>query len=206
MKKLLLLLLFVSVFVLTTFFLFADFELFIEEKLQGNYPKAAFISLSFTFLFSDILFPVPSSLIMLLNGKYLGVFAGGILSWTAGFSSSWLGFFLGRKSSVYVDRFFKDDEIRQANRFYEKYGKISVALSRALPVLSESVSVVSGATNMRLRTFLVYAGIGQLIISFLYSFLGASMPHYNGHWITVIIVISTLALSWLASWLLRQKN
>ncbi|MCB9245452.1 MAG: VTT domain-containing protein [Flavobacteriales bacterium] len=202
MKRLALILLFACVFILTTFFLFADFEAYVEHTLSGEHPTLIYICLSGIFLFSDILFPIPSSLIMLLNGKVLGVLGGGLLSWFAGFTSSWIGFILGRKSSRYVDRFFSEEEIRQGNAFYERYGKMSVALSRALPVLSESVSVVSGVTTMKTTTFLIYAGIGHLIISFLYAYLGAVIPEASGHWITVVIVMSTVVLSWLVSKLL----
>jgi len=206
MKKILLLLLFVSVFVIVTFLLFADFEVFVENNLHEGQGLATYIGLSFIFLFSDILFPIPSSLIMMLNGKVLGAIGGSLLSFCSGMASSALGYYLGKRSSKYIDRFFKPEEIEAGNRYFDKYGSWSVALSRAIPIISESVTVVAGTTRMPFRSFMVYAAIGQVVISVIYAVIGYSLVEWSGHIVTVVIVLSTLLLTWLiAAWLKRRE-
>ncbi len=143
---------------------------------------------------------------MILNGKILGFAGGFFLSSFAGVCSSTIGFYLGRKSEKYLSRFFNQTEIESANRFYEKYGKISVALSRAIPVLSETIAVLSGTTNMRFSIFLLYSLAGHFVVSAFYAFVGAGFAQWNGHVITVLVVVATLLLSWILSVFINKQN
>ena len=196
MKKLLAVFLFVSTFVVVTFLLFADFEAYIETNLDAEKTRWAFAGFSFTFLLSDILFPIPSSLIMILNGKVLGFALGGLLSSVAGICSSLIGFALGRKSEKYLNKWFSEKEVKKANVFFEKYGKLSVALSRAIPILSETIAVLSGTTRMKFKDFFIYSTIGHIVVSLVYAWVGAFTNNLNGNIITVIVVGLTLLLSW----------
>jgi len=208
MKKILSLFLFIALFVIITFLLFSDVEVFVEEQLGVENSIEAYALFSFTFLLSDIILPIPSSLIMILNGKVLGFMGGSILSLLSGFCSSSLGYFLGHKSVKYLNRFFSEREIENANSFFIKYGKLSVALSRGIPIISESLAVLSGTTALSYSTFALYSLVGHLVVSVVYAWVGAFTDAYNGHVITVIVVGITLILSWIISsvTMIKMKN
>jgi uncharacterized membrane protein YdjX (TVP38/TMEM64 family) len=195
MKKILSLIFFISTFVVVTFLLFQDAESYMMTKLEEPGRLGIYSALSFVFLLSDILLPIPSSLIMILNGKLLGFMGGTLLSFIAGLTSSSIGYFLGRASKKYLDRFFKPKEIESANAFMDKYGKLSIALSRAIPILSETIAVMTGTTNITFKTFFSYSVIGHIVVSMVYAWVGAFASSLNGHVITVVVVIATLILS-----------
>jgi len=205
MKKLISIFLFVSLFVIATFLLFADFENYVALHLDKTENLIAFSGLSFVYLLSDIVLPVPSSLIMILNGKILGFIFGSLLSFFAGLTSSSIGFYLGRRSQHFLNRFFSTADISKANKFMHKSGKFAVALSRAIPILSETVAVLSGTTNMRFPDFFIYSLLGHAIVSAVYGWVGAFAADLNGNLITLVAVTGTLLISWLLTWITNKQ-
>ena len=107
-------------------------------------------------LLADLFLPIPSSLIMVLSGAAFGVVGGALLSLVGSIGGEWLGFELvrhyGRRASR---RFAGDEEIDRLTRMFARHGAAAVAITRALPVVMETMSVVAGLSAMTRGTFLL---------------------------------------------------
>jgi uncharacterized membrane protein YdjX (TVP38/TMEM64 family) len=182
---------------------FGDLEAGIESHLQSKQSKILYSLLSFLFLTADIILPVPSSLVMILNGKELGFLYGSILSLMSGLSSSLIGFYLGRAAKKYVNRWFTNYELQKSEFLFYKYGRVSIIVSKALPILSEAVSVFSGTTGISFKLFLMFSLIGQLVVSCAYAYIGSFMSSANSIVASTIIIVSVSLTGWLAQKLIK---
>ena len=204
MKKLFSVFFFSCFFVLLLFLLFGGYEEEMAVLLQSQSQHYYWI-LSFALLSSDIFLPVPSSLVLIMNGKVLGVFFGTLLSTASGMVSSAIGFYLGRKSESFVDRFFNAEEKRSGAKFFERHGSMAISLSKALPIVSEAVSFVSGTTDISFRRFFIFSLIGHLIISLIYAYAGSFSTNLDSSLLSGGIIVLVLLLSWAVDVLLRRK-
>ncbi|MGB5929970.1 MAG: hypothetical protein WBH03_17445, partial [Cyclobacteriaceae bacterium] len=99
-KKLLLPTLVVAVIVIATFLLLPGLEAYFTDLLEGSRQHpGTYALLSGLVLCSDILLPVPSSIVMYTNGYVLGIGGGAALSMLAVMVSSLIGYGLGRFTS-----------------------------------------------------------------------------------------------------------
>jgi uncharacterized membrane protein YdjX (TVP38/TMEM64 family) len=207
MKKLASVFLICCIMVIAVFLLFANIEKWVEFNLKSASSLFTYALLSFTLLVSDIVLPIPSSLIMLLNGKILGIFFGTLNSTLASTLSSAIGFYLGRKSNVYLDKFFNAKEKEIGNRLFQKWGNPVILFSKALPIVSEAVSFVSGTTAITLKVFLGYSLAGNLIVSTVYAAIGKLSTSLNSNGIAAIIIGSTLIAGWISQkWVSRKAT
>jgi len=75
----------------------------------------------------------------------------------------WLGHRFGR-------RFFRDDarvlttaRLREAERFFDRYGALSLVLARFVPIVRTYVPLVAGTARLRYRRFIVWNVAGALL-------------------------------------------
>jgi membrane-associated protein len=104
----------------------------------------------------------------------LGVFLAAVLGDSVGYT---FGRRVGRKLFERPNsRFFKKEHLNAAEKFYEKYGGITIVIARFWPTVRTFAPIVAGASKMKYQTFLMYNIIGALIwavgISCLGYFLG----------------------------------
>lgn len=130
-------------------------------------PKL-FTAVSFFVLISDIVLPVPNSIVMYLNGYVLGWGLGTILSMLSLMIGALVGYYLGK---LFYTRFNKNNEA--ALNLINKYGPLIIILTRGLPILSESVCIVCGFNKMKLKNYLILNLAGYLPIALLYSIFGS---------------------------------
>lgn len=67
---------------------------------------------------------------------------------------------------------FNPDNLVRAEKFYEKYGPITIMLARFVPVVRTFVPVVAGAAKMNLRIFTLYNIIGAMLWISLVTYVG----------------------------------
>jgi len=206
MKRLFFIFLFCCVLVITTFLLFEDLEIWIQAHINSEKSLFTYTLLSFCFLAFDTLLPVPSSLLMILNGKILGSFFGTLLSFAASLLASVFGFYLGRSANPYFDKFFAIQDKAYSNNLFRKFGNLAITISKALPILSEAISFVAGTTAIAFKTFLLYSAIGHFVVSVMYAYLGSFSNAINSGLVTVIIIVLTVLLSWVVQLLLKNKH
>ena len=141
----------------------------------GTTGAAAVIGL----LAVDIFIPVPSSVVMVLSGAAFGVLWGSVLAFIGSIGGEWLGFELARKYGTSLSTRFIGD-----------------AVTRALPVVMETMSVVAGLSTMKRSTFLIASTIGTLPIVVVYAYAGAMSREMDSVVPAIVIMIAVAATGW----------
>ncbi|TAE80188.1 MAG: DedA family protein [Bacteroidetes bacterium] len=137
---------------------------------QVEHAKLQFATISFFILLGDILLPVPSSIVMYLNGYVLGILSGSCLSFVSLLAGSCVGYYLGKFTSMGVKA--KKDE--RAHLFLLKYGAFAILITRGIPILAESICLVCGYNNMSFKQYILLNTIGYIPLCLLYAFFGQS--------------------------------
>ena len=148
-------------------------------------------------LAADLFLPIPSSLIMVLSGAAFGVLWGSVFSLVGSIGGEWLGFELvrryGRRAS---SKMVGDDELERLSRVFARHGAAVVVVTRALPVVMETMSVVAGLSKMKRTTFLVASLLGTAPIVVVYAYAGAVSRQTGSLVPAVIMLIAVAGLGW----------
>ena len=165
------------IFIIILLFLsFGNLENWFELQLDlQQHNLWIFALVSYLVLSADILLPVPSSIVMFLNGAILGIFWGSLLSLIAAMTSSLIGYFLGAQMSHFADRFFKNEETQTAQNLLKRYGWLAIIATRGLPILAETVALVTGNLRYQFRTFFWSNLVGFIPVCLIYAIAG----HYS---------------------------
>lgn len=146
----------------------------------------------------DVFLPVPSSLVMVLSGAAFGVFWGAVLSLVGSIGGEWLGFELVRRygrraSSAMVG----DDELARLESFFERYGTAAVVMTRPLPIVMETMSVVAGLSRMTRTTFLTASFVGTAPVVFIYAYAGAKSRDVGNLVPAAVMLVAVAGVGWL---------
>lgn len=146
----------------------------------------------------DIFIPVPSSIVMVLSGAVFGVWWGSLLAFMGSVGGEWLGFELARRyGSSWFSRFIgSEDERDRLDRILATHGVAAIAITRALPVVMETMSVVAGLSSMPRKTFLIASAIGTAPIVVIYAYAGAVSRSSGSVVPAVVILIAVAAGGW----------
>ncbi|MGB3465871.1 MAG: VTT domain-containing protein [Cyclobacteriaceae bacterium] len=158
------------VLVSLVFVFFEDLENYLTDLLvaSGEQPgRYAFIS--FWVLASDILLPVPSSIVMYYNGSVLGFIKGSVISLASLFISGTVGYWIGYSSAFG----FSGEKNEKAEKIIRNYGSMGMILTRGIPILSESVCITAGYNRMNFRQYTLLNVIGAVPLALVYGFFGA---------------------------------
>lgn len=128
----------------------------------------------FLMVFQAIVAPLPAFLITFANAALFGWVLGALLSWASAMVGALLCFyiakFLGRDV---VEKLTSKMALESVDAFFEKHGAYAIVIARLLPFISfDVVSYAAGLTSMRLRSFLLATGVGQLPATLVYSYAG----------------------------------
>lgn len=150
-------------------------------------------------LAADVFLPIPSSLVMILSGAAFGVWWGSLLAFAGSIGGEWLGFELARRYGTrWLSRFVGDEqEIRRLNSVLTTHGAAAIAVTRALPVVMETMSVVAGLSTMSRRTFLWASALGTAPIVVVYAYAGAMARETGSLVPAVVIVIAVAGAGWI---------
>ncbi|MDP2594207.1 MAG: VTT domain-containing protein [bacterium] len=94
-------------------------------------------------------------------------------------------------------RFFKQEYVKRAERFYAKYGARAIVLARFVPIVRTLAPILAGVGSMPYRRFLSYNVLGAFmwgagIVSLGY-FLGTLIPGIEGYILPISIAIILLS-------------
>jgi uncharacterized membrane protein YdjX (TVP38/TMEM64 family) len=124
-------------------------------------------------LSTDILLPVPSSVVSTVAGAQLGIFAATAASWLGMTLGAAIGFALARVCGrPLAERFSSIDDLQRMDSLATHYGPWILVATRALPVLAEAAVLFLGATRLSWRQFLPAVMLSNLGIAAVYSVLG----------------------------------
>lgn len=126
-------------------------------------------------LVSDLVLPIPGTVVMSALGLVYGWFWGGVLSTVGSILAGLVAYGLcrrfGRRPAVWLageEGLAKGEAVFQSGR-----GGWIVALSRWMPVLPEAVACLAGLTKMPFRVFFVALLSGCVPLGFCFAAIGA---------------------------------
>lgn len=142
----------------------------------------------------DVFLPVPSSLVMVLSGAAFGVWWGAALALVGSIAGEWLGFELVRRyGHGMAARLVGDADLQQLRGFFARHGALAIVISRPLPVLMETMSVVAGLSTMPRSTFLLASLAGTVPIVVVYAYAGAVSRELDSIVPAVVILVAMAA-------------
>jgi membrane protein DedA with SNARE-associated domain len=166
--------------------------------------------------------PLPSEIIMPFSGFLVekGRFtlfglamagaAGSVIGSVATYA---LGYYGGRPLILKYGRYvmITEHDLALTERFFQRYGKLSVFIGRMLPVVRTFISIPAGIGKVSFWPFVVYAFIGSFIWSYFLAWLGMRLGE-NWHGLESYfrkfdLVIGIIILALVAYWIRRHiKN
>lgn len=149
-------------------------------------------------LVADVFIPVPASIVMLAHGKLFGVAAGSALSLLGSLGATVLGFALGRRGGPLLARLVTPAEKARADAMLREYGALAVLVSRPVPLLAETVSILAGASPMGWGRLLAAAVAGNLPACLLYALAGATARDLASGSLMMGLVLALAGLFWWA--------
>lgn len=157
-------------------------------------------------LISDVVLPVPSSLIMIANGALFGLVLGAALSLLGGLGASLFGFWIGRRSTHLVQRFVSDRDRAQADRLMQRWGMIAIIVTRPVPLLSETMSIVAGGTSLRWGAMIAASALGVVPGAVIYAATGVYVVSLESSVWSFAIVIAVALAFWLGGKVLTKQG
>ena len=145
-------------------------------------------------LAADVALPIPSSLVMVLSGAAFGVTWGSLVALVGSISGEWIGFELVRRYGRGVSRgIVGAEEFERFSAFFDKHGILAVMLTRPLPVVMETMSLVAGLSTMSRTAFLVASLAGTAPIVVIYAYAGAVSRQVDSIVPAVVILVAVTA-------------
>ncbi|MBL3528280.1 MAG: VTT domain-containing protein [gamma proteobacterium endosymbiont of Lamellibrachia anaximandri] len=136
-----------------------------EQWLSATDDNAFYFGLTGAgLLASDILLPIPSSIVGTMLGARLGIVPGWLWCWIGLMLGNTFGWLAGRMLFSRPDR-----ELPEAPTL------VILAISRPVPVLAEAVAFAAGAGGMSLRHFFLVTLIANGVISLVLAGNGATL-------------------------------
>lgn len=156
-------------------------------------------------LAADVFLPVPSSIIMVMSGAAFGVLWGSVFALVGSVLGEWLGFELVRKFGRRATHALaSDDELESVNRFFARHGALAIVVTRPLPVVMETMSLVAGLSTMRRRVFLAASIAGTAPIVVVYAYAGAVSRQVGSLLPAAVILVAVAGAGWL--WYRSRRN
>ena len=110
-------------------------------------------------LSTDILLPIPSSVISTLSGWQLGWWLGTLATWIGMNLGAIIGFAMARRwGKPFAVWFSKEEDLERMRIVSDRYGPFVLVLTRAMPVFAEATVLIAGIHQLAWRRFLPAAG------------------------------------------------
>jgi membrane-associated protein len=94
-------------------------------------------------------------------------------------------------------RFFKQENVDRAQRYFEEHGTKTIILARFVPIVRTFAPIVAGVGRMHYRTFVTFNVIGGLLwavgVTSLGYALGETFPWIEDYLLPVVLVIILLS-------------
>ena len=127
--------------------------------------------------------PIPSEVVLpfagylVYNGQFdfwIAVVVASIGSLVGTLIDYWIGFYLGRKAIISYGRIIRLNEghLKTSERWFSKYGNVTVFLARFVPLIRTLVAFPAGIAEMSLPKFIAYSIVGIFIWDALLIYLG----------------------------------
>ena len=124
-------------------------------------------------LASDIVLPIPSSLVCTFAGIHMGGLLGTLTCWMGMNIGCLIAFGLARRfGSKFVERFSKPSELEKVRAVSDRYGPFVLVLMRGAPVFAEASVLFVGLHKLTWRRFVLPVVGTNFALSLFYCFFG----------------------------------
>jgi len=131
----------------------------------------------------SMIFPVPSEAVMPFTGflvyeekfSWIGVFISSTLGSIIGSSISYLmGLYGGRAFILKYGKYFllEKEHLEITEKFFSKYGEITILISRFIPVVRHLISIPAGMARMNFMKFIIFTTIGASAWNMFLAYVG----------------------------------
>jgi uncharacterized membrane protein YdjX (TVP38/TMEM64 family) len=169
---------------------------------QGGAPAAL---IGVTLLVSDIVLPVPSSLVMIAHGAIFGVFIGSILSLVGSTGAALTGFAIGRRGGVLLKRSVSPKEHARAEQLVRSWGAPAIVITRPIPLLAETVAILAGTTSLGWGRAALAALLGSLPGAVLYALTGAVATDFQSSLLMFGFVLLIAGFFWIIGYWIESR-
>lgn len=134
---------------------------------------------------------------------HFSVLVFGILFFIAAFVGDTCNFFIGRTAGYrlvhhkFFSQFIKEDNIKDADLYFEKYGSTSIILGRYIPIIRTFVPFVAGLSQFPVSSFIKRSFIAALswtVIAAGAGYLFGNIPFVKTHFSAIILAIVFVTL------------
>lgn len=146
-----------------------------NEVLQTAAQHPLLVALIvFALLASDILLPIPSSIVSSTSGYLLGFFAGAAATWAGMTAGCLAGYFIGARMGRGVSRrIIGDTDLLRLEALQRQWGDWFIAVTRPVPVMAEAAILFAGIGRMPFGRFLATAVLSNAGVAVVYAAAGA---------------------------------
>ena len=167
---------------------------FLATYITGFIDQVGYTGVFVLMTMESMVFPVPSEAVMPFAGFLIAeggfTFASVIFFSTLGsITGSLISYCLGAYGgNRFVDKFGKyflldRDDLAFTERFFHKYGSLTIFISRFIPVVRHLISIPAGMGRMRLAPFCLYTVVGAGLWNTFLAWAGFSLKQ---NWETVM--------------------
>ncbi len=156
-------------------------------------------------LATDVLLPVPSSLVSTFAGARLGTLLGTVASWAGLSVGAVLGFALARRwGRPLAQRLAREEDLDRMGQVSQHYGPVILVVARALPVFAEASVLLMGIHLLPWKKFLPAILLSNLGIALAYSAFGTFAKQHEwlalalGISVALPVLMTTIARAWFA--------
>jgi uncharacterized membrane protein YdjX (TVP38/TMEM64 family) len=148
--------------------------------LAGRTSRGVAAAALAALLASDIVLPVPSSILSTAAGGLLGFGPGVLVSWAGMSAACVFGYALARRAGTAgVSRWLGEEDLEHIRTANETWRDGIVILFRPVPVLAEASVFFAGLVKMPFRRFFALTALSNLGISAVYAAVGAAGAELN---------------------------
>ena len=164
------------------------------------------ISAVVALLASDILLPVPSSVVGTVAGQILGTVVGSLATWIGLNLSCLIGYWLAAKMGLpLVDRFSGKQAVSDVESLTATWGIWALIGLRPIPVLAEASVLLAGLGRMPQQRFWPAVIGANLGLAIAYAALGSYSAQYG--WLGLAVAVSiAVPLALLFGWMFARRT
>ncbi|MCB9778989.1 MAG: DedA family protein [Alphaproteobacteria bacterium] len=123
---------------------------------------------------------------------YLGVLTGDVITWT-------IGRRVGVQPKGFISRLVGRAQIERIERFYRRYGAMTIAIARQIPGMRYPAFFFAGATGISLPRFLFIDALAAIVTTNVFVWLGFAfaddaatlVPWLDGFRLVALLVVGT---------------
>lgn len=160
--------------ILVPFFLFEDYFNALAARFASGQGSNWYAAVTLGgLLASDVVLPIPSSIVSAAAGVLLGFAGGTAVIWIGMTVSCAIGYWIGARSAHAAQRFVGEAGLARAASLADRYGSFAVVLCRPIPVLAEASTVFAGLVHAPRPRFFWACALSNLGVAMAYAAVGA---------------------------------